>query len=97
MEVLVAYDVSTETREGQRRLRRVAKACEGYGQRVQKSVFECVLTEVQLERLVQRLVAEIEPAEDSLRIYRLVEPRERYVRVFGIDRRIDLAKGVLVV
>jgi CRISPR-associated protein Cas2 len=97
MEVLVAYDVSTETRAGQRRLRRVAKACEGYGQRVQKSVFECVLTEVQLERLVQRLVTEIDPAEDSLRIYRLVEPRERYVRVFGIDRRIDLAKGPLVV
>ena len=61
VEVLVAYDVSTETRAGQRRLRRVAKACEGYGQRVQKSVFECVLTEVQLERLVQRLMGEMDP------------------------------------
>jgi len=97
MDVVITYDVSTETREGRRRLRRVAKACEGYGQRVQQSVFECALTEVQLERLVQRLVKEIEPAEDSLRVYRLVEPRERYVRVFGIDRRLDLAKGTLVV
>jgi CRISPR-associated protein Cas2 len=97
MDVLVTYDVSTETRAGRRRLRRVAKACEGYGQRVQKSVFECALTEVQFERLVQRLVGLIEPAEDSLRVYRLVEPRERYVQTFGIDRRIDLEKGTLVI
>ncbi len=97
MDVLVAYDVSTETSAGRRRLRRVAKACEGYGQRVQKSVFECALTEVQLERLLQRLVREIEPAQDSLRVYRLVEPRERYVRTFGVDRRVDLARGTLVV
>lgn len=97
MDVLVTYDVSTETSAGRARLRRVAKACEGSGQRVQKSVFECTLTDVQLERLLHRLVALIEPAEDSLRVYRLVEPRERYVQVFGIDRRIDLAKGTLVV
>jgi CRISPR-associated protein Cas2 len=97
MDVLVTYDVSTETAAGRRRLRRVAKACEGYGQRVQKSVFECALTEVQLERLVHRLVGLIDPAEDSLRVYRLVEPRERYVRAFGLDRRIDLEKGTLVV
>lgn len=97
MDVLVTYDVSTETSAGRRRLRRVAKACEGYGQRVQKSVFECALTEVELERLLHRLVGLIEPAEDSLRVYRLVEPRERYVQTFGIDRRIDLAKGTLVV
>jgi CRISPR-associated protein Cas2 len=97
MEVLVAYDVSTESRAGRRRLRRVAKACEGYGQRVQQSVFECALTEVQLERLLRRLLAEIEPAEDSLRVYRLVEPRERHVWTYGVDRRIDLVKGSLVV
>jgi CRISPR-associated protein Cas2 len=97
MDVLVTYDVSTETSAGRRRLRQVAKACEGYGQRVQKSVFECALTEVQFERLVQRLVGLIEPAEDSLRVYRLVEPRERYVQTYGIDRRIDLEKGTLVI
>ena len=97
MEVLVTYDVSTESRAGRARLRRVAKACEGYGQRVQQSVFECALTDVQLERLLHRLVSLIEPAEDSLRIYRLVEPRSRYVQTFGIDRRIDMAKGTLVV
>lgn len=97
MEVLVAYDVSTESGAGRRRLRRVAKACEAYGQRVQQSVFECSLTEVQLEGLMQRLLGEIDQGEDSLRVYRLVEPRERYIRVYGIDRRIDLVKGTLVV
>ena len=97
MEVLVTYDVSTESREGRRRLRRVAQACLAYGQRVQQSVFECSLTEMQLERLVQRLVSEIDVAEDSLRVYRLLEPRERFVRVFGEDRRLDLTKGTLVI
>ena len=97
MEVLVTYDVSTETSAGRRRLRRVAQACQAYGQRVQKSVFECTLSEVQLERLLQRLVREIDEAEDSLRVYRLVEPRDRYVRTYGIDRRIDLATGTLIV
>ena len=52
MEVLVCYDEATETRAGQRRLRRVAEICLGYGQRVQKSVFECRVTEAQLEELL---------------------------------------------
>jgi CRISPR-associated protein Cas2 len=90
MELLVAYDVSTETREGRRRLRRVAQACEAYGQRVQKSVFECSVNAVQREQLIYRLLHEIEPAEDSLRIYRLVEPRENYLLVFGIEPEFDL-------
>ena len=96
MEVLVAYDVATDTGAGKRRLRRVAQACQAYGQRVQKSVFECTLSDVQLERLIQRLTKEIDEGEDSLRIYRLTEPRERFVRVFGRDPRIDFARGTLV-
>lgn len=96
MEILVAYDVSTESSAGKRRLRRVAIACQAFGQRVQKSVFECSLTEVQLERLLQRLRKEIDESEDSLRIYRLVEPREQHIRVFGRDPRIDLARGPLI-
>ena len=83
MEVLVTYDVSTETRAGQRRLRRVANVCLGYGQRVQKSVFECRVTEAQLEELEDKLVREIDLAEDQLRIYRLAGPRDRYMKVFG--------------
>src|SRR5687767_2734298 len=55
VEVLVTYDVKTETRAGQRRLRRVAEVCLGHGQRAQKSVFECRVTEAQLEELEDRL------------------------------------------
>lgn len=90
MEILVTYDVSTETAEGRRRLRRVAKLCEAYGQRVQKSVFECIVNAVQLEELRHRLLLEIEVREDSLRIYRLREPRDRYLQTIGQQPTFDL-------
>lgn len=90
MELLVAYDVSTETEAGRKRLRRVAKACEAYGQRVQKSVFECVLSPADMARLRHRLLKEIDQKEDSLRIYRLLEPRESYVEVLGRQLAYDL-------
>ena len=69
MLVLVTYDVATETLEGRRRLRRVAEVCEDYGQRVQKSVFECLVDPAQWLILRQRLVKETDLAEDSLRFY----------------------------
>ena len=69
MLVLVTYDVATETPEGRRRLRRVAEVCEDYGQRVQKSVFECLVDPAQWAVLRQRLVKETELTEDSLRFY----------------------------
>ena len=84
MEILVTYDVATETKAGAKRLRRVAKACEGYGQRVQYSVFECTLSDAQLERLKHRLQTIMEPKEDSLRIYRLREPREQNSEIIGV-------------
>jgi CRISPR-associated protein Cas2 len=90
MEILITYDVSTETPEGKRRLRRVAKGCEAYCQRVQKSVFECQLNAAQLEQLRHRLVREVLVAEDSLRIYRLTEPRERYLQIIGKRPEHDL-------
>jgi len=90
MEVLVAYDVSTESAEGRARLRRIAQICEGSGQRVQKSVFECVLSDAQLEQLLHRLARAIDPREDSLRIYRLREPRGKFLRVFGRDLDHDI-------
>ena len=90
MEVLVTYDVATDTTEGRRRLRRVAKVCEGYGQRVQKSVFECTVNEGELTMLKHRLQAEIAEKEDSLRIYRLREPRDTYLEVIGRDIQFDL-------
>lgn len=69
-ETLLTYDVATTTKEGERRLRRVAKACEGYGNRVQKSVFELEISEAQLITLLG-VLSSIATAEDSIRVYRL--------------------------
>ena len=96
MEILVAYDVSTETEAGRKRLRKVAKLCEAFGQRVQKSVFECVLNEADLERLRHRLTYAIDPEVDSLRFYRLQEPRERYLQTLGRQPRFDLRDPLVV-
>ena len=96
MEVLVVYDVSTETKEGRRRLRRVANICEAHGQRVQKSVFECVLNEAELEVLLHKLFRVVEPAEDSLRVYRLREPRTRFLKVIGLRPQFDPREPMVV-
>lgn len=96
MLIIVTYDVTTETPAGRRRLRRVAKTCEGVGQRVQKSVFECQLNEMQYEQLVRDLLAEIDEQEDSLRFYRITEPTEIRVKQYGKTRSIDF-EGPLVV
>ncbi len=90
MEMLVCYDVATDTAAGRRRLRRVAHVCEAFGQRVQKSVFECMLNEMQLEQLKHRLAREVKVSEDSLRMYRLREPRQRFLYTMGQEPRFDL-------
>lgn len=95
MEILVAYDVSTELPAGRRRLRKVAKICEGFGQRVQKSVFECVLSESQMVQLEHRLWGVIDAETDSLRIYRLREPRARHLRVLGRDIALDIREPIV--
>jgi len=89
MLVIVCYDVNTETREGRRRLRRVARVCEGVGQRVQKSVFECQIDLTKMEALERRLLAEIKPEEDNLRIYRMADTRGCEVREHGTFRATD--------
>src|SRR5260221_14765275 len=96
MDILVTYDVSTETAEGQRRLRKVAEACLAYGQRVQKSVFECVLTEMQFELLRTRLLGCIDEQCDSLRIYRLSLPRERHLWTYGVQHEVDYMGPLIV-
>ena len=96
MLILVTYDVSTETRAGRKRLRRVAKVCQSYGQRVQKSVFECQVDLAQYEELERSLVAEINEEEDNLRLYRLTEPVDQRVKEFGKFRAIDF-EGPLVI
>ncbi|MEU8252177.1 CRISPR-associated endonuclease Cas2 [Nonomuraea sp. NPDC048916] len=71
MQLLLTYDVSTTTPQGRRRLRQVAKLCEGYGHRVQKSVFEITCTDAELLTLLDGATRIIDPADDSIRVYRL--------------------------
>jgi len=94
--LLVTYDVNTLTKEGRRRLRRVAKICEGYGQRVQLSVFECSVNDIQREVMRQRLKKAIEPTLDSLRIYTLYGPRGSAVEAFGRDSYIDFTDPLVI-
>lgn len=96
MLIIVTYDVSTETSAGRKRLRRVAKACERVGQRVQKSVFECSVNEMQFEQLERELLGEINLEQDNLRFYRITEPVEMRVKQHGCFRSVDF-DGPLIV
>lgn len=97
MWVVVCYDVNTETKEGRRRLRRVAQVCKNYGQRVQKSVFECQVDEMKFEQLRRRLLKEIRLELDNLRLYRLTEPREKRVEEYGTTSTVFFDEETLVV
>lgn len=96
MLVLITYDVSTQNAAGKSRLRKVAKECVNYGQRVQNSVFECVLDASQLLRLKDRLVSLINEKEDSLRFYYLGNNYKTKVEHFGAKSTYE-AEGVLMV
>ena len=96
MLILVTYDVSTETSAGRRRLRRVAKVCQNYGQRVQKSVFECNVDKTTYELLEKQLLDEIDLNEDNLRVYRLTEPVEDHVKEFGQFKAVDFDGPLMV-
>jgi CRISPR-associated protein Cas2 len=87
--VLVTYDVNTETAESRRRLRHVAKKCQNLGQRVQKSVFECLVDPAQWASLRQDLVDEIDPDEDSLRFYFLGKNWRNRVEHVGAKPSLD--------
>jgi CRISPR-associated protein Cas2 len=89
MMVLVTYDVSVEKPEGRRRLRRVAKTCEDYGQRVQNSVFECLVDPALWVSLKTRLESEINPEQDSLRYYFLGSNWQRRVEHVGAKATYD--------
>ncbi|GIG93075.1 CRISPR-associated endonuclease Cas2 [Plantactinospora endophytica] len=84
MEYLVTYDVDTTTPEGQRRLRRVAKVCEGYGLRVQKSVFEVTCTDAQMLVMRQKLTDIINRTTDDIRLYRLAAGTLQTVERLGV-------------
>ena len=94
--ILVAYDVNTENRAGQRRLRRVARVCENHGQRVQFSVFECLVDAAQWVKLKAQLVKEIDEEHDSLRFYYLGNNWQNRVEHVGAKPSYD-PEGPLVI
>lgn len=96
MLILVCYDVNTETKAGRRRLRRVAKVCESTGQRVQQSVFECQIDLMQFEILERRLLAEIDVAQDCLRLYRIPETRGFGVQEHGKFKAVDFDDPLII-
>lgn len=95
MMVLITYDVNTETANGRRRLRKVAKLCQNYGQRVQNSVFECVIDAARLKKLQAELKRVINEEKDSLRYYYLGEQWRHRVEHVGTKVAIDL-EGILI-
>jgi len=95
MMVLVSYDVKLDDESGQRRLRRVAKACQDYGQRVQYSVFECIVDPAQWAVLKARLIKEIDVGKDSLRFYFLGANWRNRVEHVGSNAGFD-QEGPLV-
>ena len=96
MLVVVAYDVKTSDPEGAKRLRRVAKVCTNHGQRVQFSVFECIVDPAQWTMLRQRLIKEIDMESDSLRFYFLGSNWKRRIEHVGIEKSID-QEGLLLI
>lgn len=96
MMVLITYDVNTEDAKGRRRLRQIAKQCVNYGQRVQNSVFECVLDAAQCQALQHKLVQIMDADKDSLRFYYLGNQYQAKIEHFGAKKAYE-AEGVLMV
>ena len=96
MVVVVAYDVKTESPAGRRRLRRVAQTCENYGQRVQKSLFECLVSGADWVLLRHRLLAEFSEKEDNLRFYFLDQTARDRVEHHGQGRPVDLTGPLII-
>ena len=96
MLVLITYDVSTQDASGRGRLRKVAKECENYGQRVQNSVFECLLDSSQTLILKDKLLSLIDEKQDSLRFYYLGNKYQTKIEHFGIKNTYE-PEGVLLI
>lgn len=96
MMVLITYDVSTETEGGKKRLQKVAKQCQNYGQRVQNSVFECILEPAMLKQLQSRLADIIDEKTDSVRYYYLGNEWQNRVEHIGAKKSLNL-EGPLIV
>lgn len=96
MNLLVVYDVSTETKQGVKRLRRVAQLCVNFGQRVQHSVFECRLDELALADFIRQLREIVHPAEDNIRLYRVADFTKNHVVNLGKDIGVDYSEPMIL-
>jgi CRISPR-associated protein Cas2 len=96
MLILVTYDVSTVEAVGRRRLRRVARACQDYGTRVQKSVFECQVGQKEWVVLKARLLSEMSKDQDSLRFYFLDEKCVARIEHHGVGETVDLTEPLVL-
>ena len=96
MLVLITYDVNTETAAGRKRLRKIAKLCQDYGQRVQNSVFECAVDTSQCKMLQHDLLQTMDEKHDSLRFYYLGNNYQTRIEHFGIKAGYD-PEGVLMI
>lgn len=94
--VLITYDVNTEDKDGRRRLRRVAKQCQNYGQRVQNSVFECLIDPSQWVQLKNNLENLIDLEKDSLRFYYLGNNWKKKVEHIGAKEVVDIEGTIIV-
>ena len=95
MLVLITYDVNTSDAEGRKRLRKVAKQCQNYGQRVQNSVFECLIDTAQLKLLRTSLIVIIDAEKDSLRFYFLGTKYQTKIEHVGAKESYE-PEGVLI-
>ena len=95
MLVLITYDVNTQDAPGRKRLRQIAKQCVNYGQRVQNSVFECLLDPAQCRLLQAKLCKIMDPEKDSLRFYYLGNNYKNKVEHIGVKESMDM-KGTLI-
>ena len=96
MLVLITYDVNTEDSDGKKRLRKVAKACVDYGQRVQNSVFECLLDASQTKQLQRKLLKIADLEKDSIRFYYLGDKYSSRIEQFGVKHSYDPGAAMIV-
>ena len=96
MLVLITYDVNTKDAAGKKRLRKVAKECQNYGQRVQNSVFECIMDSTKAREVKEKILKLIDKDKDSLRFYYLGEKYKNKVEHYGIKESFDLEDSLLI-
>jgi CRISPR-associated protein Cas2 len=96
MMVLITYDVNTVDKDGKKRLRKVAKQCQNYGQRVQNSVFECLIDPSQLAQLKHNLETMIDMEKDSLRFYYLGNNWKKRVEHIGAKEVVDIEGPIII-